>query len=676
MTAVHGTGSGVEMLRAFGGGREPRPSVNFDMWRGWAFCRPAALAAAVMLPLLAAGQAEAACTAVGTDVTCTGTTSGVPYGFDGTSLINPTATVEPGANVEGTSAGFTFSNGTVFNSGTVSGPAVSGIYDFDSVTVTNTLTGIISGYSGIYAGNATVTNAGGISGTDTGVNTPGNAKVTNSGNISGANYGINAGTTATVINTGTGYIHGGGIGVQALNGSANVTNAGVISGGVIGIRALAGGANINNTGTISAGSYGIYISGSSSGGAIINSGSIIAPLSGSAILSNTTSPLTLTFLPGTAIQGAITLAASGLKTLNIGTGLNTALTFDVALPTTINTNGQPYVLSGKTLAVVDPTGFAAADRFALDFAGSVTDAVDGRMAPVDDGAMTTGSVPGAASPERRGFWVTGLGFYGNRQASASLDGFDYGAFGLMAGVDRSLSASTLAGVFGGIATGGIETAAGSTNIDATGAFTGAYWSKDDGKTFAHLSFAAGGFLDDSSRTVANNQVAGGLETASASYGSFYVDPALTFGLHRQVGMATVSPSLRLRYTGLYQQGYTESGSAADMTVADRFGQAFDVRGEIRTDFAPRVSEAGVGRFYARAGVDGLFTWSGDIDATLLATPIAFATNEPQAVARGFIAAGTTFTAANGLIFKADAEAGYDTANTLTVSAKASVHKTF
>jgi uncharacterized protein with beta-barrel porin domain len=279
-------------------------------------------------------------------------------------------------------------------------------------------------------------------------------------------------------------------------------------------------------------------------------------------------------------------------------------------------------------------------------------------------------------PSRRGFWITGLGLYSDRGASAPLDGFHYGAFGVMAGIDRPLSASTLAGIFGGIANGGIRTAAGSTQIDATGAFAGAYWSKDDGGVFTHLSFAAGGFFDDSSRTVANNMVTGGLETASASYGSFFVDPSLSFGLHRRMGDATVSPSLGLRYVGLYQQGYTESGSTADMVVGGRTSQALDVRGEIRTDFAPQVSDAGVSRFDVEAGIDGLFTRSGNVDATLLTTQIAFATHEPDAVARGFVGAGTTFTAANGLIFKADAEAGYDTADTFTLTAQASIHKTF
>jgi hypothetical protein len=334
------------------------------------------------------------------------------------------------------------------------------------------------------------------------------------------------------------------------------------------------------------------------------------------------------------------------------------------------------VLSGSTLAVVDPTGFAAADRFTFDFAGAVADTVAGRMGAPDGAAMTTGSVPGTVSPERHGFWVSGLGFFGNRPAAAPLDAYRYGAFGLMAGVDRPLSASTLAGIFGGIANGGIKTAAGSTGIDATGAFAGAHWSRDTGRAFAHLSVSAGGFANDSSRTVANNTVTGGLETASASYGRFYVDPAVTFGLHRRMGATTVSPSLGLAYTGLYQQGYSERGSTADMTVGGRTAQVLRLRGEVRSDFAPLVSAAGVGRFNLRAGIEGLFTKADTVDATLLATQIGFATSEPQSAARGYVAAGATFTAANGMIFKADATAGYDTADTFTLAARASLHKSF
>jgi uncharacterized protein with beta-barrel porin domain len=574
--------------------------------------------------------------------------------------------------------------GTIESGGAISTSGNLGVFSTglnNAVNNNGTVTTLGSFASGIVSGgdNASINNSGTITtsgGGAEGILSDGSgATITNSGTITtsgeSADGIYSGGNGATITNSGT-ITSVGPFTYAILSGgdNATITNSGTItaSSGASGIYSVRPGAVITNSGTITTSGVGIISYGSDA--TIINRGTI---LGGSAAISVNRPNAIVNLLAGTAIQGGIDLRSD--TTLNIGTGLNTALTL-TGVPTTINTAGQPRVLSGSTLAVVDPTGFAAADAFAFDFAGTIADTVDARMAPSDSAAMTTGSIPGDAVPSRRGFWITGLGLYSDRGASAPLDGFHYGAFGVMAGVDRSLSASTLAGIFGGITHGGIKTAAGSTQIDATGGFAGAYWSRDDGRTFAHLSVAAGGFLDDSSRIVANNLVTGGLETASASYGSFYVDPAVTFGLHRRMGDATVSPSLGLRYTGLYQQGYTESGSTADMAVGSRTAQQLDVRGEIRTDFAPQVSDAGVGRFDLSAGVDGLFSWSGNVDATLLATQIAFATHEPDAVARGFVGAGTTFTAANGLTFKADAEAGYDTADTFTLAARASIHKSF
>lgn len=663
------------------------------------------------------------------------TAYGVHSSGDANTVTNNGTVAANGASASGV-----FSTGaaaTITNNSAISaiGESSSGIYSVgnDAMVVNR---GAISGnadggqyWTGIFSlgGKATIDNSGSIDGAGTyslGIYAAGDdATVHNSGTITTSGdwgpAGISAaGNGAVVDNSGTIEVTGGSadhpaIGIRSDGEDAVIHNSGTVNvagdGGPIGIASFGTGAVIDNGGAVDVTGYnstgsdyavgvrstgsdavftnrgsiavaGAYADGVLSSGdnfAFTNRGSIRAIGTGAWALDFEGYAPTVTLLPGTAIQGGIYFNDPSSSTLNIGTGLNTALTFVGGnVPATINTYGQPYVVNGATLAVVDPTGFAAADQFTFDFAGTLTSTLESRMAPVGDAGMTTGSLPGDAAPDRRGFWITGLGFYGDRQASAPLDGFDYGAFGLMAGVDRSLSASTLAGIFGGIAHGGVKTAAGSTAIDASGGFAGTYWSKDTGKVFAHLSVAAGGFANDSSRIVANNLVAGGLETASASYASFYVDPAVSFGLHRQVGAATVSPSLGLRYTGLYQAGYSESGSAADMTVAGRSAQTLDVRGEIRTDFAAQVSDAGVGRFDVRAGVDGLFSWSGGVDATLLATQIGFATSEPDAVARGFVGAGTTFTAANGLVFTADAEAGYDSADTVTLSARASLHKAF
>ena len=548
---------------------------------------------------------------------------------------------------------------TTIDDVTVTGDRSGGIVvDGDYSTVANTGTINTTGYATwgmlVFANGVTATNSGAI-----------NATTDSTAGSGGSAIGIYVFASDDTETVNKGKITATGDGAYGIYSFLS-ENATIINRGVIIANGVEYGEGVLNQAGDNA--------------TLINSGTIIATASAGDpyAIDMYGANDTVTLLAHSAIQGGLYFEDPGSATLNIGTGLNTALTFDSPddLPETLNTNGQPYVIDAALLAVVDPTGLAAVNGFAFDLSRSVADTVEARMGAADGDGLTTGALPGSAASVHRDYWTAGLGFYDRYAASGSLDGYGDVAGGMMAGADRALSADSTAGLFGGVAAGSISTNAGSTNINAVGAFAGGYFSHDDGKAFTHLSLVGGGLDNSSDRMVANNLVSGGLETARADYGSFYASPALTLGLHEHVGDAVVSPSVGLRYAGLYRGGYTESGSAADVTADSGTGQALDVHGAVRTDLAATVSDAGVRRFNVTAGVDGIFAWGGAVDGTLLGQDIALLASGQQSVARGFLGAGTTFDAVDGTHFSADFNASYDTADTFGLSAQAGMNRTF
>jgi outer membrane autotransporter protein len=119
--------------------------------------------------------------------------------------------------------------------------------------------------------------------------------------------------------------------------------------------------------------------------------------------------------------------------------------------------------------------------------------------------------------------------------------------------------------------------------------------------YAFAPFGAPGFLDfalhgggsrnSTLRNINNNLLAGGLETATASYNGWYVSPELAYGFNVPLWSAyTLTPSLRVRYVAGMFDGYTESSSSANLTVGSRTLQDIEERAQAKlthtTAFGP------------------------------------------------------------------------------------------
>ena len=618
---------------------------------------------AVALALLPGGEAGAACApASGNDVTaiCTDSTINQGGGAPGTSAgsdgygtgteTNLTTSVVPGASVMGTNSGISFHSGIVQNSGTISGGTI-GIRTVAAATVSNSGT-ISGGVEGIFAfTTATVSNSGTIiSGGLYGIRAMLAATVSNSGTISGGVYGIET-RPANVSNSGT--ISGGTIGIRALT-AATVSNSGTISGGVEGIFAFTT-ATVSNSGTISGGVYGIETRTAN----VSNSGIISG---GTAALQFDGNRDTLTLLPGSTIIGAINLGGGG-DTVNFRTG-NQNLTFDTLADATV-TSTVPFVVSGNRVVTIDPTPFAMTDRNLLDFTRSVSSILGDRFGGMGLGA--TGPTPGFENESdvntplagdfdnipglsayasdgavfknptvqySDGTAVWGRGFAGQRVQQAddpllhTLNQF----YGGMIGGDWQRQSNLRIGAFigGGKTRSSEDINMGNTDSDIF--FGGLFGHYNWSVSFLGVALEGGHTHTDTTRNnINNNLVAGGLETAKASYGGWYITPEATYGLHYGLGSLmgasyTLTPSLNLRYLYASFGGYTESGTTAPLTVRSQTVSDLEERGQLKLTRTQMFASTNAIMTSLYGGVLGVQrAGSNTVDATLLGQAIPFAT---------------------------------------------------
>ena len=639
-------------------------------------------------------------------------------GLDGIRAI--TVTVTNFGTIIGTGGAGIFANtATVTNSGTISGGNF-GIFSFGATNVTNS--GSITGNVGIRANTATVTNSGTISGVGIGIEAP-TATVTNSGSISGGSFGIFANGIATVTNSGS--ISGGVTGIGAF--TANVSNSGTISGGASGVGIGANIANVTNSGAISGGSSGISgvtatvtnsggISGATgilltggAGSTLVNSGAIVGT-GGNAIDFSLSNSDSLTFLPGTRITGAILLGANDNVSVVTGRDVSSLTTFTPNGPYTLTVGGSaPFVVVGNQVAIVDPTSFATADRTMMDFTRSVSGLIGSRS---DEADATGGATPTAFAPtggiaaqaqdafaqipglayasndavifknptvttaDGRAVWAKG--FVGERIQQAdgptlrTMTNFYGGAMGLDGLFHPDLR---LGGFVGGGATQqSIDLNSGSAKSNI--GFTGLYGRYKLGVSF--LDFALTGGLTQNSTTRNINSNLAGLQTATASFGGWFISPELAYGYRYALdGNWSLTPAARLRYVAAEFGGYTETGSSANLTVNSRTLQNTEERGDLTLTHTTTFANADRLRTSVYAGVLGLQrVGDATVNTILLGQSLAFATPGKSNVGGVYAGAGMDWFLDRRISLFASAEYTAMSDASTTVTAKGGMRIAF
>lgn len=179
--------------------------------------------------------------------------------------------------------------------------------------------------------------------------------------------------------------------------------------------------------------------------------------------------------------------------------------------------------------------------------------------------------------------IGGLSEYG--ATNITLD-YDSAYFGLAFGVERDFGAASIFGLMGGYLSSTMQADSRfitSQEIESQGGFAGIYGSS----TLAHQIDISGSLIggwtnSDSERNFNNNlAVPTFVETASGSFGSVFIAPSLT--LSRDYALdehTTLTPSLSALYAHQWSDGYTETGSTANLSVGSGQASVFEANAEL------------------------------------------------------------------------------------------------
>ncbi|EEA95120.1 autotransporter outer membrane beta-barrel domain-containing protein [Pseudovibrio sp. JE062] len=578
--------------------------------------------------------------------------------------------------------------GSFTNSGTITSLTDDGILLLDSAGVDSFInSGSISAYDrGLFARHlGYFYNSGDISAGREAVQIEGDGQtVINHGSLNSEfDNGVDIWSLDSFINTGTITTGGYGLLLDGEDGSGygrSVYNSGTITSEGTGIRATHV-ERLVNTGTIFSESSAIELD----HGTIINSGSLTgdweaavrfsqdeatgaATLINSGLIRNVYSPANAAILfeaggpghlvlaPGSVIIGTIDMAGTE-DTLTVENGLSIANTF-IGTPEAVEANGAAYAVSGNQVAVADTSGLAAVDNAFVDLTNSIAEGVNTRLSGLTRQRAGSG-VPAAEAPEQsRGLWFSGFGGGSRWKGTGATTENTHGYGGILVGLDGQFRETQYLGAFVGTSIGRTLVSHDSQETEITSVFGGIYGQQQfDNHALSFI--LSGGYSEyDSDRSVANNTVATGTETASADYGSWFILPELTYATELSILQHTLLPSVSLRYAGGTIHGFTESGSDGNLSVDDR--DIHEFTGRIR--LAVRAFESAplfVEGFVALEG--RLSRGDNTLNGALLGQDIGFDLDGRDEALRGYIGlnAGGEISTRTNWFARAEAATGSD-----------------
>ncbi|WP_159082538.1 autotransporter outer membrane beta-barrel domain-containing protein [Paragemmobacter aquarius] len=452
----------------------------------------------------------------------------------------------------------------VINSGSIHGDAIA-VFGSEGANVTNS--GDLSGIFGIYStGSITAVNSGSIVGSQ----------------ASGDSFGI-LGNTVDIENEG--LISGGFNGI-GFNTSGRIINSGRIVGTAegpdyfsFGIMAR-GDLQLANSGTIQ-GEYGVSVNNSTAGtvidndGWIIGTGGVAIDMTGLSVSAATTasSDNSLILRGQSRIDGAILLGDGDSVQIETEGGLSRLVTFDGWEDEAVDVTGLGagvLVQNGDTFATLDTTSFAQQGQGLVALTKGVAAAAPKRSPQTTTSG--TLSTKGTAGPLG---WAGVFGASSRNDATGQTLASTDRSGGIVGGFTLGAQSGLTFDVFAGLGNGD-STVEGSSSAETDYRFAGISM-QGGGATWFDARLIGGMTDSDSSRIVADNTVAGGLATGTASYAGDFA--ALHFGAGRdfRAGDVVWTPSLSVdAATGNFDR-YTETGTGQDLTVGARDTTALSLR---------------------------------------------------------------------------------------------------
>ena len=584
------------------------------------------------------------------DLTNSGTISASSNAIDSTTIMNLT------------NSGNITSNDNTINALNITG------------TLTNTATGIISATGGpasairLGANLNNLNNAGMIISQDNNaIDTATITNLTNSGTIMGDDDGVETNNiTGTFNNSGTIIgITQNGISTGDLN---MLINSGTIMGGSgpndNGINTNFG--TIMNSGTIS-GDTGIEVDRSSAGMAIITNSGTITGSGGTAIDLQQNATDTITLAGNSVIDGIIDIQDMSIggnqDTLILDNSLMTdsAITFDSAATVTnlaITENRHNVIRQGNQVIFANTNGDGGAagstSLFLADISSVLLNSLDNNAGNGSHETVSThGSINNSGDgQDLRQVWLSGFGGISEFDGDNNLTALDHSYGGGMAGVETVGADGTTTGFLAGGFSSNIDHAGANTSsLETDGGFVGLYRNANEGDSFTNLALIVGFANFENNRQV-------GVNTAVGEFDGWFVTPSITFGKPVETGLGDnpLTASLRLNYTGLFADGYTETGVGVPLTVGSRDVHQFGARAQLALPTIKLNEDGSHTHIEWRTGAEGQFNiGDNELSGTLAGTAINLSADTGDNVS-GFFGGTFTHTSADGMsLLSASAE---------------------
>ena len=284
--------------------------------------------------------------------------------------------------------------------------------------------------------------------------------------------------------------------------------------------------------------------------------------------------------------GGVHVGATQYTSLGLGDGLNATVRFDVETDTSRNNNNQEVEDGGGLpfeifsyhnshvvdtdkgiIYVADLDSYSQQDQTLWRMSSMLQDAIDsgsGTRLPANTFGFSKGT---------NGNWAQAFGGGLFAQRDGAAPAYNGGSAGIVAGLDTQPL-----GFHGGLA---VSYVAGDEQVSyettSASAFAGVSGNLAERLNY---SFTAGAAFNSTDRDQADNMVVGGIDSDTATYASIFWTPSV-----RLEGPIEGS-SVRLLYTGLWQQGHTFNFPGGTvLSVDSRFANFVQSRFQMEHKFA-------------------------------------------------------------------------------------------
>jgi hypothetical protein len=268
---------------------------------------------------------------------------------------------------------------------------------------------------------------------------------------------------------------------------------------------------------------------------------------------------------------------------------------------------------------------------------------------------------GSSQHAQYGAWMQAFALRGEQDTTSEISGYDHELAGLAIGIDHRFTDGFSGGLSYGQAKNTVESDAAGSSTDIDSHLAALYGNYVKGSVYLNGAVTTGKESYDSRRSI----LIGSASTPVTSrHDARTLSAAFGGGVLLRAGGGWIDPHLTLRYTQLEEDGFTETGGGAALTVAANTAEAFV--SELGVRWAQTFAANGNSAWSPEASIGWLHDFSGTrlINAAYVGAPDASFAVEGQPVERdgALIGLGMTYRARGGFVsflrYTAELRSGY------------------